>query len=106
MSTIKTKYRNVKTEVDGITFDSKKEAARYQELRMLERSGIIKELQCQYKFPLQVNGVKVCTYIADFHYLDQNGREVVEDTKGIKTAMYRLKAKLMIAVYGLRVIEL
>lgn len=99
------KYRNVKTEIDGIVFDSKKEAARYQELRMLERAGIIKELRCQPKFPLQVNGVSICTYIADFHYLDQSGREVVEDVKGMKTALYRLKSKLMIACYGLRVVE-
>lgn len=91
--------------MDGRVFDSKKEAARYQELSMLERSGIIKSLVCQPKFPLDVNGTRICTYIADFSYVDQSGREVIEDVKGIKTATYRLKAKLMIACYGLRVVE-
>ena len=99
------KYRNVKTEINGIVFDSKKEATRYSELKVLERTGYISKLELQYRFPLQVNGVNVCTYVADFYYLDKSGREVVEDTKGLKTAMYRLKAKLMIACYGLRILE-
>ena len=99
------KYRNIPTAVDGIIFPSKKEASRYVELKMLQRSGIITELDWQRKYPLMVNGVKICTYIADFRYLDKDGREVVEDVKGVRTAVYKLKAKLMIAIYGIRVIE-
>lgn len=99
------KYKNIRTVVDGQAFDSKREAHRFGELKMLERSGIITELRCQPKFPLMVNGVKICTYIADFHYIGQDGREVVEDVKGMRTATYILKAKLMIACYGVRVVE-
>ena len=91
--------------VDGILFASKRESKRYCELRMLLRAGIITDLELQKKYEFRVNGVKICTYIADFVYLDQSGREVVEDVKGCKTAMYRLKAKLMIACHGLRVLE-
>jgi hypothetical protein len=99
------KYRNVKTEIDGIVFSSKREGLRYLDLKMLLRSGIISDLVLQKKFPIQVNGVKVCVYVCDFSYLDQNGREVVEDVKGLKTPVYRIKNKLMIAVYGLRIVE-
>ena len=90
---------------DGVVFDSKREKLRYTELKMLVRAGIITKLELQRKYPLQVNGVKLGTYIADFSYLDKDGREVVEDVKGVRTPVYALKAKLMIAVYGLRVVE-
>ena len=103
------KFRNVKIELDGIRFDSKKEANRYAELKMLARSGIISNLELQKRFHLTVNGVKVCDYIADFSYQDQSGRAVVEDAKGMRSgaayAVFRLKAKLMIACHGLRVVE-
>jgi hypothetical protein len=104
------KFRAVKTELDGIVFASKKEASRYGELKMLMRSGYITNLQWQRRFHLTVNGVGVCDYIADFTYQDQQGREVVEDVKGLRSgaayAVYRLKSKLMLACHGLRVIEL
>lgn len=99
------KYRAVKTEVDGVFFDSKKEAHRYTELKILERAGIISKLEMQKTYELRVNGVLICKYRADFVYLDQNGREVVEDVKGVRTRDYALKAKLMIACHGLRVVE-
>ena len=99
------KYKNVITEVDNISFHSRKEASRYLELKMLVRASIISDLQLQKRFELRVNGVKVCDYVADFAYKDQSGREVVEDVKGIKTAIYRLKSKLMIACHGLRILE-
>ena len=99
------KYRNIPTEVEGRIFQSKREAARYVELRMLERSGIITELRCQVRFNLDVNGVHVCNYLADFTYSGQDGRLVVEDVKGVRTATYRLKAKLMIACHALRIVE-
>ena len=93
------KYGSVKTEVDGIVFASKREAFRYQELRICERAGIISNLELQVKYPLVVNGQKVCTYIADFTYKDQQGRTIVEDSKGMKTPVYRIKAKLFAACY-------
>ena len=99
------KYNAVKTEVDGIKFDSKLEAKRYSELKMLLRSGIISDLELQKKFELRVNGVLICKYLADFYYLDQSGRQVVEDCKGVRTPIYSIKAKLMIACHGLRMLE-
>ena len=100
------KYNAKKTEVDGFVFDSKKEAARYQQLVLMERAGEIAELQCQPKFPIYVNDIKVCTYIADFRYLDiAKNAYIVEDVKGIKTSIYRLKKKLMKACYGIDVFE-
>ena len=56
------KYRNIKTEIDGIKFDSKKEAKRYSELKMLESTSAINQLELQPQFPLYVNGEKICKY--------------------------------------------
>lgn len=93
------KFNAHRTTVDGITFDSKKEAKRYGELRLLEKAGEIRNLELQPKFPLIVNGVKVCTYIADAAYFEKNAR-VVEDVKSgpTKTAAYRIKRKLLLAL--------
>ncbi len=99
------KYRNVKTTVDGITFDSAKEARRYGELKMLERSRLISGLQLQPSFDIVINDVKVCTYKADFGYVGQTGIAVIEDCKGFKTPVYRLKKKLMLAVHEIEVLE-
>lgn len=101
------KYKNIRTEVDGKVFDSKREAARYSELAMLQRAGVISDLQLQKPFELRVNGVLICKYIADFVYKDQQGREVVEDVKSPATItrVYRIKSKLMIACHGLRILE-
>lgn len=120
------KYKSKKTEVDGIIFDSKKEAKRYRELLLMERVGEIQDLRLQYKFvliPAQYEDVarysektgkrlkdkrvcveKECAYIADFVYL-QNGRLVVEDTKGFRTADYIIKRKLMLREYGIKIQE-
>ncbi len=100
------KYRNKRVVVDGISFDSKKEAARYKELRMLERAGIISGLQLQVPFELipKQNGERACTYKADFVY-EQNGKKVVEDTKGMKTDVYKIKRKLMLYRYGIKIKE-
>ena len=104
------KYGAVRTEVDGIAFASKKEARRYSELRLMERAGEITALSLQPRFPLFVNGSQVCTYVGDFQYLipaDQGARpeRVVEDAKGMKTPMYRLKAKMFAAQYGFPIVE-
>lgn len=98
------KYRNVKTEVDGITFHSKKEAARYSDLKLLERAGQIKDLRLQVPFVFEHNDVRICKYLADFCYRE-NGREVVEDCKGKSTREYRLKRKLMKAFFAIEILE-
>ena len=102
---MRNKYGNKKTVVDNITFDSMKEAARYGELKLLEKAGKIDLLELQPKFRLEVNGEKICTYIADFQY-DDDGHTVVEDVKGVKTAIYRLKKKLVKAIFGIDIQEI
>ena len=99
------KYGAHRTEVDGILFDSKREAARYQELKILEKSGEIKDLVRQPVFTLQeafmCDGKKErsITYRADFMY-EENGRTIVEDVKGMKTEVYKIKRKLFLYQYG------
>jgi len=99
------KYNAVKTEVDGFLFDSKAEAHRYSELAMLERCGEIKSLCLQPVFQLVVNCKRIGKYIADFKYLDKEGKIIVEDVKGVKTPVYRLKKKLVKAIYGIDITE-
>jgi len=109
MATKRSKYGNIKTELDGIVFDSKAEARRYAELKMYQQGGAIRNLQHQVKFQLTVNGHKCGYYIADFVYNDRNGDLKVEDVKGGKatqTQLYRLKKKLMFAIYGYEIIEI
>ena len=105
------KYHAKKTELDGITFDSKKEANRYAELKLLERSGAIHNLRRQVRYeliPAQKKDGKTieraCHYIADFVY-EENGKTVVEDVKGFRTKEYVLKRKLMLRVHGIEVRE-
>ena len=130
------KYSNKKVTAYGIPFDSKKEAQRYCELRLLEKAGIIKGLELQKEFvliPAQYEDVparleriyaersfeikctkprgkcleRACKYKADFYYFDVNkGRYIVEDTKGVKTKDYIIKRKLMLYIHGIRIIEL
>lgn len=94
------KYGNRKVMVDGIKFDSKLEARRYQELKLLERAGEIKHLRRQVEFVLQPsfqkNGktIRKISYIADFVYIDQTGQFHIEDSKGFRTEIFRLKKKL------------
>ena len=116
------KYNNKKVIVNGIKFDSQKEAKRYQELSLLEKAGAISDLQTQVKFlliPTQYEIVersadgrpivtrcieRECSYYADFVYF-QNGEQVVEDTKGFKTPEYIIKRKLMLFKYGIKINE-
>ena len=98
------KYNAKKVKVDGISFDSKKEANRYFELKMLERAGKIKELKLQPKFLLQDgferDGKKyrAIFYIADFEYI-KDGKRIVEDVKGVRTDVYKLKKKMFLKKY-------
>lgn len=119
------KYSNKKVVVDGVTFDSKREANRYQELLFLERVGEIKNLKTQVKYtliPAQYEKVwkprkkayekgkcleRECSYIADFVYVDiKSGEIVVEDTKGFKTKDYIIKRKLMLYVHDIKIKEI
>lgn len=92
------KYGNIRVEVDGIKFHSKKEAKRYLVLKQDEADGLITNLKLQPRYPFVIEGVKVCTYIADFSY-DAGGVSFVEDVKGMKTDIYKLKRKLFLVLY-------
>lgn len=126
------KYKNNPVEYDGISFDSKREAKRYEELKLLERAGKITDLRRQVKFeliPAQYEAVerwsdktgkrlkdgkrlleKECSYIADFVYC-MDGKPVAEDVKGYRDpqsagyAKFVIKRKLMLYVHGIRIQE-
>ena len=108
------KYHNKKVTYKEIEFDSKKERARFITLKQLEKMGIIKELELQKKFLLQegytnVEGKKIrpIYYIADFYYYDYiDNKWVVEDVKGVRTDVYKLKKKLFEYKYNLTIDEL
>lgn len=117
------KYGSKKVIFDGITFDSKKEAHRYCELKLLLRAGKISNLELQKPFELIPAQREPSTmtktgkeklgrvieqsvkYVADFVYIE-NGQTVVEDTKGVKTKDYIIKRKLMLYVYGIKIKEI
>ena len=103
------KYHAQKTTVDGIIFASKAEATRYSVLKMLQSNGDISALELQPKFPVVVNGKKICTYISDFRYFDNwTNTVIIEDVKSTftrKIAVYRLKVKLVEALYGIEITE-
>lgn len=107
---MRAKYGNKKTEVDGITFDSKAEARRYGQLKLLERAGAIQGLTLQPVFVLipsvTVQGRKrpAIKYKADFQYIEGEKR-VVEDVKGVRTPVYNLKRHLMKYVHGIDIKE-
>lgn len=100
----KSKYKAQPVVIDGVRFASKKEGARYLELKLLERSGAIARLELQPRFELVVNGFKVGTYVADFVYFE-NGKRIVEDVKGVRTPVYALKCKLVKAIYNVEILE-
>ena len=121
------KYHSKKTAIDGITFDSRKEAERYSELKLLERCGAISNLELQKVYeliPAQYelyerygkNGNRIkdgkkcieksCVYKADFVYIDnETGQQVVEDVKGFRTKEYKIKKKLMLYIHGIKIKE-
>ena len=125
-----TKYHNKKVVVDGIEFDSQKEGHRYKELRLMERAGKINQLRLQVPFELIPNQYETVTvqlktktkqvqklverkveYVADFVYNDlESGETVVEDVKGYRLggayAVFQIKRKLMLQVYGIKVREI
>lgn len=113
------KYRNVKVQVDGHTFDSKKEAGRYQELKYMQQAGKIADLELQPVFPLHVMRLaysevpirvtQVGVFTADFSYLNlQTGEFVIEDVKSYPTRTaeaYRLRRRVVEAIHGITITE-
>lgn len=100
------KYNAQKTTINGIVFDSKREAGRYQELLLLQRAGQIRDLALQVPFAIVVNEKKICKYIADFQYVDvASGKTITEDSKGFRNQVYVLKKKLVSAIYGIEIVE-
>jgi len=97
MTLRRNKFNNKKTLLDGHLFDSKKEAKRYHELKLLQAAGEVWKLELQPRIPLMVNGQKVGTYIADFKYETSDGKVVIEDVKSpaTKTPVYNLKKKIL-----------
>lgn len=100
----RSKYRSIKTVVDNITFASKKEALRYQDLKLLQKAKVINSLVLQPVFTIAINGQKICDYIADFSYVE-DGKLIVEDVKGVKTPVYKLKKKLVKALHQVEIQE-
>lgn len=100
------KYRNRAVVIDGVRFASQKEGRRYTELKALLAAGKIADLELQPPFPVIVSGVRVCVYKADFTYMDlTTGKQKVEDAKGFRTPLYKLKKKLVEALYGITILE-
>lgn len=99
------KYRNVKTVIDELTFDSKKEAAYYSKLKLLQKSGEVLSFELQPKYLLTINGVKCGFYKADFKVEWKSVITRIVDVKGIKTPVYQLKKKLVKALYDIDILE-
>lgn len=100
------KYGNTRTYYNGRTYDSKAEAKRAGELDILLRAGHIKSWEPQPKFEIVVNEKKICTYRADFKVEYPDGTTEIEDVKGVRTPVYKLKKKLVEALYGIEIQEL
>lgn len=108
-----TKYHAIKTIVDGIMFHSKKEAKRYQELRLLEKAGKISNLETQVRYTLIPKDElgRAVEYVCDFGYYEQQPDKiplwqwVIEDVKGFRTDVYKLKRRMLFKEMGLVIRE-
>lgn len=99
------KYHNKKCVVNGLKFDSIKEAKRYVSLYYRQKAGEIFKLQRQVNFPIVIKDKKICIYKADFVYYNASGQMIVEDAKGVRTPVYKLKKKLLFQIEGIEIIE-
>lgn len=107
------KYGNRKVTIGTETFDSQAEARRWHELTLLRRAGLIRDLRRQVSFELvpavprdgDTPAQRALHYIADFVYVDEDGQSVVEDVKGFRTDVYRIKARLMLWRHGIKIKE-
>lgn len=112
----RSKYGNKKVTIDGILFDSGREGKRYKTLKILQKVGEISDLKLQVKYPLankediesakkrKLGKLAVPTYVADFVYV-KDGEVIVEDSKGHKTNMYRLKKRFMKLIHDIDILE-
>lgn len=98
------KFRNEITEYDGNRFASLKERDDYIVLKARQDAGEISGLELQRPFALTVNDILICTYVADAVYYEGNVR-VVQDSKGVRTPVFSIKCKLMLAVLGIKIRE-
>lgn len=100
------KFKNIRQEKDGQTFDSKWELEQFERLKLREAAGEIRDLRRQVSFPLMVGDTLIGAYVADAVYVEvSDGRKVVEDAKGCKTPLYRWKARHFKAQYGFAITE-
>ncbi|MGA2091787.1 MAG: DUF1064 domain-containing protein [Sedimentisphaerales bacterium] len=100
------KFRNIRSaNGDGTFSDSRKEARIDAEYQTLLRCGQLKKVERKKRFPLVVEGVKICDYECDWVVTDKKGETAVIDAKGFKTPVYKIKKKLMKALYGIDIIE-
>jgi len=98
------KYHNEPVKIDGIWFQSTKEGLRYSELKEMERVGLIFNLILQPRFDIKINSKHICYYKADFQYV-REGEIITEDVKGVRTPVYKLKKKLVEAMYDIEILE-
>lgn len=100
------KYRAKPIVIDGIRFASTKEGNHYMVLKDRIRCGEIIDLELQPEFPIMINGLKICVYKADFRYTEvATGEVVICDVKGVRTPVYRIKAKLVKALFDIDILE-
>lgn len=99
------KFHAKKCEIDGFKFPSLAQGRRYNELKLLVRAGAITDLELEPRYPLTVDGMKIGTYVGDFRYSAPGEGRVLEDVKGVRTPVYRLKKKLVKALYHIDILE-
>jgi Protein of unknown function (DUF1064) len=103
------KYNATRTSYNDRKFASKKEANHAVTLDLLrvakDPSQRVEHVEYQYRFPILINGVKVCDYICDFYVTFADGHKEIQEVKGMRTAVYKLKKKLVEATYGQSIIE-
>jgi hypothetical protein len=100
----RSKYGAEPVFVEGRRFASKAEGKRFSELLLLERGGYIRKLELQPVYEFKIDGVTVFKYVSDFRYME-GCTEKVEDVKGVKTPVYRLKKRLIEAQFNIKIIE-
>lgn len=98
------KYGAVRETVDGYHFDSGAEAKHYRDLKLRVLAGEISDLRVHPRYPIRVNGQLICTYVADFAYIEGETC-IVTDVKGVPTPLYALKKKLLRATWGIEIRE-